>query len=58
MDPEGSVISSAGDEQNAAFFEVEGIGYHFVPSLLDYDVIDKWVKVNDADTFKFVFITA
>ncbi|CAG9534359.1 unnamed protein product [Cercopithifilaria johnstoni] len=52
VDPEGSVISSNGDEQKAAFFEVEGIGYHFVPSLLDYNVIDKWVKVNDMDTFK------
>ncbi|EFO24166.2 cbs-prov protein [Loa loa] len=52
VDPEGSVISNAGDERKTAFFEVEGIGYHFVPSLLDYSVIDKWVKVNDADTFK------
>uniref|UniRef100_A0A915PI22 L-serine ammonia-lyase n=1 Tax=Setaria digitata TaxID=48799 RepID=A0A915PI22_9BILA len=51
VDPEGSVIGSAGNETKASFFEVEGIGYHFVSPLIDYDVIDKWVKVNDADTF-------
>ncbi|KAM3728405.1 Cystathionine beta-synthase cbs-1 [Dirofilaria immitis] len=51
VDPEGSVIGDAGGKQKAAFFEVEGIGYHFIPTLLDYNVVDKWVKVNDADTF-------
>uniref|UniRef100_A0AAF5PKM1 cystathionine beta-synthase n=1 Tax=Wuchereria bancrofti TaxID=6293 RepID=A0AAF5PKM1_WUCBA len=52
VDSEGSVISSAGDEEKAAFVEVEGIGCHFVPPLLDYNVVDKWIKVNDVDTFK------
>uniref|UniRef100_A0A8R1TRN1 cystathionine beta-synthase n=1 Tax=Onchocerca volvulus TaxID=6282 RepID=A0A8R1TRN1_ONCVO len=51
VEPEGSVIGNAGGEQKAEFFEVEGIGYHFAPVLLDYSVIDKWVKVSDADTF-------
>lgn len=52
VDSEGSVISSAGDEEKEAFVEVEGIGCHFVPPLLDYNIVDKWIKVNDADTFK------
>uniref|UniRef100_A0A0R3RF79 cystathionine beta-synthase n=1 Tax=Elaeophora elaphi TaxID=1147741 RepID=A0A0R3RF79_9BILA len=52
VDPEGSLISNAEDGQKAAFFEVEGIGYHFIPLLLEYDVIDKWVKVNDMETFR------
>ncbi|VDK84705.1 unnamed protein product [Litomosoides sigmodontis] len=51
VDPEGSVISSAGDERKAGFFEVEGIGHHFIPNLLEYNIIDKWVEVSDKDTF-------
>lgn len=58
MDPEGSVISSAGDREKVGFFEVEGIGHYFVPNLLDYNVVDKWVEVSDKDTFKFVFFIA
>lgn len=50
-DPEGSVIGGKENEENEGFFEVEGIGYHFVPATLDFSVVDKWVKVADADTF-------
>ncbi|VDK64693.1 unnamed protein product [Gongylonema pulchrum] len=39
-------------EQKEGFFEVEGIGYHFVPATLDFKEVDKWVKVKDPDTFK------
>lgn len=32
-------------------WEVEGIGHGFAPTVLDYSVIDKWVKVKDEDSF-------
>lgn len=28
-----------------------GIGYDFVPNVLDYSVIDEWISVNDKDSF-------
>lgn len=31
--------------------EVEGIGYDFVPTNLDRDIVDHWVKVDDKDAF-------
>ncbi|GIT09939.1 MAG: hypothetical protein CM1200mP31_1080 [Candidatus Neomarinimicrobiota bacterium] len=31
---------------------VEGIGYDFFPKILDNSIVDKYVKVNDKDTFK------
>jgi cysteine synthase len=30
---------------------VEGIGYDFVPDVLEYDHIDEWVYTNDRDSF-------
>ncbi|VDN02466.1 unnamed protein product [Thelazia callipaeda] len=51
-DPEGSILGETEkDGHKHEFFEVEGIGYHFTPAVLDNDIIDKWVKVKDADSF-------
>uniref|UniRef100_A0A7E4UMY4 cystathionine beta-synthase n=1 Tax=Panagrellus redivivus TaxID=6233 RepID=A0A7E4UMY4_PANRE len=47
VDPEGSVISGG----NSHHFEVEGIGYDFIPTVLDMDLIDKWETVPDKETF-------
>ena len=30
--------------------QVEGIGYDFIPKVLDREVVDKWVKTNDRDS--------
>ena len=32
-------------------YHVEGIGYDFVPTLLDQDVVDYWVKTDDDESF-------
>uniref|UniRef100_A0A8C4XW73 Cystathionine beta-synthase n=1 Tax=Gopherus evgoodei TaxID=1825980 RepID=A0A8C4XW73_9SAUR len=32
-------------------YEVEGIGYDFVPTVLDRSVVDKWFKSNDEESF-------
>lgn len=43
VDPYGSVLAGNG-EHEGKHFEVEGIGYDFVPSVLDLSVVDEWVR--------------
>jgi cysteine synthase len=31
--------------------QVEGIGYDFIPRVLDRSVVDQWIKSNDRDSF-------
>lgn len=47
-DPEGSIL--AGPEEIKSY-KVEGIGYDFIPDVLDLKLIDQWVKTNDKDSF-------
>ncbi|XP_070606597.1 cystathionine beta-synthase-like protein [Erythrolamprus reginae] len=55
VDPEGSIL--ADPEQlnvtDKTTYEVEGIGYDFIPTVLDKSVVDKWYKSNDEDSFAF-----
>lgn len=55
VDPHGSILAQPEElnEQgkNVKFYEVEGIGYDFVPTVMDYSVIDTWTKVDDSDCF-------
>lgn len=37
----------------SVFLQVEGIGYDFVPTVLDRSVVDKWYKVGDKEAFTF-----
>ena len=47
-DPFGSILGGG----NEVFpYKVEGIGYDFFPDVLDNSLIDKYVKVNDEDSF-------
>ena len=48
VDPEGSILAGDGD---IFPYQVEGIGYDFIPDVLDRDVVDLWVKTNDKDSF-------
>jgi cystathionine beta-synthase len=47
-DPEGSLL--AGPEEIKPY-HVEGIGYDFIPEVLDRTLVDRWVKTNDAESF-------
>ncbi len=47
-DPVGSLL--AGPEEIKSY-KVEGIGYDFIPDVLDRSLIDEWVKTNDRDAF-------
>jgi cystathionine beta-synthase len=53
VDPEGSILAlpdSLNQTENSGFYEVEGIGYDFIPTVLDRSVVDKWYKSNDKDS--------
>ena len=49
VDPEGSILARPVEinETNVSMYEVEGIGYDFIPTVLDHQVVDKWIKSND-----------
>jgi len=53
VDPYGSILAvpDALNETNVTFYEVEGIGYDFVPTVLDRDSVDRWVKSDDKKSF-------
>lgn len=48
VDPEGSIL---GGRSDVFTYHVEGIGYDFIPGVLDLDLVDHWVYVNDRDSF-------
>lgn len=48
VDPVGSIL---GGGTEIAPYSVEGIGYDFFPEVLDNNLIDKYIKVNDAESF-------
>lgn len=53
VDPEGSILAlpESLNESDVNFYELEGIGYDFLPTVLDRTVVDKWYKVNDKASF-------
>lgn len=46
-DIEGSILSGGAPKP----WKVEGIGEDFVPSTLNAQVIDEWIRISDADSF-------
>lgn len=55
VDPHGSILAQP-EELNDCdnpIYHVEGIGYDFVPTVLDRSVVDKWYKVGDKEAFTF-----
>lgn len=54
VDPEGSILAEPEElnQSDVSSYEVEGIGYDFIPTVLDRSVVDKWYKSNDEDSFK------
>ncbi|TMS06178.1 Cystathionine beta-synthase [Larimichthys crocea] len=51
VDPEGSVLTESKEASEKKSFEVEGIGYDFVPTVLDRSLVDMWYKSTDVETF-------
>ncbi|MEZ4365931.1 MAG: cystathionine beta-synthase [Kofleriaceae bacterium] len=48
VDPEGSILAGPGEVKS---YKVEGIGYDFIPDVLDRRIVDRWIKSNDRDSF-------
>ncbi|XP_072022172.1 cystathionine beta-synthase-like protein [Amphiura filiformis] len=54
VDPEGSILALPEDinKSDVTTYDVEGIGYDFVPTVLDRSVVDEWYKSNDKESFR------
>lgn len=52
IDPHGSGLALPESlNHSEEGYEVEGIGYDFIPDVLDRALIDKWVKSSDKESF-------
>jgi cysteine synthase A len=48
VDPYGSILGGGTEIKP---YLVEGIGYDFIPDVLDNSLIDQYIKINDKDSF-------
>jgi len=53
VDPYGSLLAEPAEinETDTTYYEVEGIGYDFIPTVLERKHIDKWYKSEDQQSF-------
>jgi cystathionine beta-synthase len=55
-DPEGSILAlpaNLNDTNANQPYKVEGIGYDFIPDVLDQKLVNTWYKTNDQDSFHY-----
>jgi len=55
VDPVGSILAlpeSLNEHKRLEPYQVEGIGYDFIPTVLERDIADTWVKSVDEDSFQ------
>jgi len=55
VDPVGSILAvpdSMNDHKRLEPYHVEGIGYDFIPTVLEQSSADVWMKSNDEDSFQ------
>ena len=53
VDPQGSILAqpeSLNDMNRLMPYQVEGIGYDFIPKVLDRSLVDVWSKSNDIES--------
>lgn len=48
VDPIGSILAGG---NYIAPYKVEGIGYDFIPSVLERELVDQWIKTDDKNSF-------
>ena len=53
VDPRGSILAEPPElnKEGVGSYKVEGIGYDFVPRVLDRSIVDRWVKTDDRESF-------
>ncbi|MBL8858761.1 MAG: cystathionine beta-synthase [Planctomycetes bacterium] len=49
VDPVGSILAGPGEIHS---YKVEGIGYDFIPDVLDRSLVDEWIKTEDRPSFQ------
>jgi len=52
IDPVGSILAqpdALNDHKRLQPYQVEGIGYDFIPTVLDREIVDEWVKIDDPE---------
>ncbi|KAI8931210.1 hypothetical protein NX059_011559 [Plenodomus lindquistii] len=55
-DPHGSILAlpaSLNEERVNEGYKVEGIGYDFIPEVLEQKIVDKWYKTDDRTSFMY-----
>jgi len=50
VDPVGSLLADP-EHDEVGSYQVEGIGYDFVPKVCHRDLVDKWIKTKDTESF-------
>ena len=55
VDPLGSILALPDELNNEGIhsYKVEGIGYDFLPRVLDRQYVDKWLKTDDKESFEY-----
>jgi cystathionine beta-synthase len=55
VDPDGSILAVPEElnKNGIHSYNVEGIGYDFIPKNCDQEVVDKWVKSEDRSSFEY-----
>lgn len=55
-DPQGSILAlpeTLNNDHVNESYKVEGIGYDFIPEVLEQKVVDKWYKTDDRTAFQY-----
>lgn len=50
VDPEGSIYTR-GPDGDIHQYHVEGVGEDFYPKTMDLDIVDRWITIDDAESF-------
>lgn len=52
VDPYGSILAQPEElnKTDISLYEIEGIGYDFIPTVLDRSVVDQWIKTTDKES--------
>jgi cystathionine beta-synthase len=56
VDPVGSILAvpdTLNDHKRLEGYHVEGIGYDFIPTVLEQKIADSWVKTEDSESFQY-----
>ncbi|BES88789.1 cysteine synthase [Nesidiocoris tenuis] len=54
VDPYGSSLAEPSElnKTDVSVYDVEGIGYDFIPTVLDRSIVDRWIKVGDNEALQ------